>query len=86
MAKVKTLDLTRVNINLPTSTVERVKEYAKELGLPVTQAYTVLINEALNQKDSIDMLPRIFELAKNFENIPIDKLPNLDDFKDDNKS
>lgn len=84
MAKVKTLDLTRVNINLPTATVERVKEYARELGLPITQAYTILINNALNQKDTIDMLPRIFELAKEFKDKPID-LPNLDDLKADNK-
>ena len=42
------VNVSRVNMNLPTKIVEEVKEYAEELGLPVTQAYTMLLNLHVN--------------------------------------
>ena len=59
MAKVNNVQLTRVNMNLPSKLVERIKEYASSLGLPLTQAYTVLLNQALEQKDVIAQLPDV---------------------------
>lgn len=59
MAKISNVQLTRVNMNLPSKLVQRVKEYAESLGLPLTQAYTVLINQALEQKDVIAQLPDV---------------------------
>ena len=59
MAKVNNVQLTRVNMNLPSKLVERIKEYAASLGLPLTQAYTVLLNQALEQKDVIAQLPDV---------------------------
>lgn len=53
------VNVSRVNMNLPTKIVEEVKEYAEELGLPVTQAYTMLLNQALEQKDLIKNMPKI---------------------------
>ena len=53
------VNVSRVNMNLPTKIVEEVKEYAEELGLPVTQAYTLLLNQALEQKDLIKNMPKI---------------------------
>lgn len=47
----RNVELIRVNMNLPKKIVEQVKKYADELGLPVTQAYIVLLNRALEQKD-----------------------------------
>ena len=51
MAQIEKRDITRVNMNLPTQMVTKVKEYADSLGLPVTQAYTVLINKALDYEE-----------------------------------
>lgn len=61
MAQIEKRDITRVNMNLPTQIVIRVKEYAEELGLPITQAYTVLINMALQQKDVISYMPALLK-------------------------
>jgi len=61
MAQLEKRDITRVNMNLPTQMVNKVKEYAEELGLPITQAYTVLINMALEQKDVIKLMPRLMK-------------------------
>lgn len=59
--------LQRVNINLPTSLVEKVKEYANQLGVNTTSAYIFLLNQALNQKDSIAGLSILAELSKKIE-------------------
>lgn len=61
MAQLEKRDITRVNMNLPTQMVTKVKEYADSLGLPVTQAYTVLINMALEQKDMIKVMPELLK-------------------------
>ncbi len=61
MAQLEKRDITRVNMNLPTQMVTKVKEYADSLGLPVTQAYTVLINMALEQKDIINLMPELLK-------------------------
>lgn len=59
MAKKENTELVRVNINLPTKLVKKVREYAEEQGLPYTQAYTVLLNQAIEQKDVIRQLPDV---------------------------
>lgn len=59
MPNLEKRDITRVNMNLPTKIVEQVKAYADELGLPVTQAYTMLLNQALEQKDMMKNMPQI---------------------------
>lgn len=61
MAQLEKRDITRVNMNLPTQMVTKVKEYADSLGLPVTQSYTVLINMALEQKDMIKLMPELLK-------------------------
>lgn len=61
MAQLEKRDITRVNMNLPTQMVTKVKEYADSLGLPITQAYIVLINMALEQKDMIKAMPELLK-------------------------
>lgn len=56
------IELKRVNINLPINLVERVKDYADSLGLNTTSAYIVLLNQALDQKQSLNSLPAILEM------------------------
>ena len=63
MAQIEKRDITRVSINLPTPMVKKVKEYALELGLPITQSYTVLINMGLEQKQLYNSLPELIKSA-----------------------
>ena len=68
----RNVDLTRVNINLPSEVVSRVKEYADCLGLPITQTYVVLINFGLEQKELIKNLPKFLNLITEFnENVEL---------------
>lgn len=73
MANINKTELTRVNMNLPTKIVMQVKEYSEELGLPTTQGYIMLLNQALEQKDMLKNMPSMLELIKdmnkNIENI-----------------
>lgn len=69
VAQLEKRDITRVNMNLPTQMVCKVKEYADSLGLPVTQAYTVLINMALEQKDVFKMMPDIIKSVSDLKEI-----------------
>lgn len=61
MAILEKRELTRVNMNLPTEIVNSVKVFANDLGLPITQAYTVLLNQALEQKSFYDSLPEMIK-------------------------
>lgn len=72
MAKAN-VELTRVNINLPTSVVNRVKEYADKMGINSTSAYIVLLNQALEQKAVVDNLPVLLTLYDKLKSID----PNL---------
>lgn len=68
MAKTKSkIELTRVNINLPTSLVEEIKEYADSIGINTTSAYIVLLNQALEYKTVMSNFPTIMEAYKKFE-------------------
>lgn len=68
----RNVDLTRVNINLPSEVVSRVKEYADYLGLPITQTYVVLINFGLEQKEFMKNLPSFLKLMSDInENVEL---------------
>lgn len=58
------LELKRVNMNLPSDLVNKVVSYANKMGLNTTSAYIVLLNQVLDQKDTIDNLPIMLELFK----------------------
>lgn len=78
MAQNEKRDITRVNMNLPTKIVLQVKEYAKELGLPITQAYTVLLNQSLEQKDMLKNMPQILNSMANLKDIANELKSNSD--------
>lgn len=77
MAKQKNTELKRVNINLPLSTIEKVKDYADSLGINVTSAYIVLLNQALEQKDIMANLPLMFNMVNELKTLGNIK-PQLD--------
>ena len=62
MNEIKKNDLVRVNINIPVNVLERVKAYANEIGIPVTQAYIVLINSGLEQRELVSKMPKLLEM------------------------
>lgn len=64
-SKKNKVDLKRVNINLPTSLIQRVTEYGIENGLNTTSAYIVLLNQALDQKETIKNLPIMMNFMQN---------------------
>jgi hypothetical protein len=78
MAHLEKRDITRVNLNLPTRIVIQIREYANELGLPITQAYTVLLNQALEQKDMLKNMPQILNSVTDLNNLA-SKLTSLSD-------
>lgn len=45
--KIKKIDLKRVNINLPTILIEKVKKYSIYYGISVTSAYSYLLSKGL---------------------------------------
>lgn len=65
----KEIELTRVNVNLPTNLVEKVKKYAVEMGLTTTSAYITLLNNGLDQKNTIDFLSQLISKVQNEENL-----------------
>lgn len=62
-------ELVRVNINLPKKIIERVREYADSLGIPMTQAYIVLIDMALQYKDMVMAMPALLQVVQDLKTI-----------------
>lgn len=62
MAMIKReVELVRVNFNLPITLVEKIKEYANDLGISLTSAYTVLLNTAIEQRDLMSQMPSLIQ-------------------------
>ena len=59
MANVSNVKLQQVSINLPVKLINRVKNYARANGLPFTQAYIILLNNALKEQTMLDTLPSL---------------------------
>lgn len=74
----KKIELKRVNMNLPSSLVQRVDEYALSLGVNSTTAYIVLLNQALDQKDTLNNLPALMQMFNEFKDVQT-KNDNLED-------
>ena len=56
------VELVRVNFNLPITLVEKIKEYANDLGISLTSAYTVLLNTAIEQRDLMSQMPSLIQI------------------------
>lgn len=69
MANKKNIELKRVNLNLPIHLIERVNEYANNLGINNTSAYIVLLNQALDQKDTMSQMPTIISMFNEMKQI-----------------
>ena len=76
MAKIQNKNLERISINIPSSIVSRVKEYADKMGINYTSAYIILLNQALDQKDMLNNLPLMYNMFNDAM-----KLTNNDNIK-----
>ena len=63
----KKIELKRVNVNLPSNLVQRVEDYALSLGVNTTNAYIILLNQALDYKDTLNNLPALLELISEYK-------------------
>ena len=52
-------DFKRVNINVPVELYDRVRNYAEDIGVNITSAYIILLNQALDNKDMLNQMPLI---------------------------
>lgn len=52
-------DFKRVNINVPVELYDRVRNYAEDIGINITSAYIILLNQALDNKDMLNQMPLI---------------------------
>lgn len=68
MAKTKSkIEFKRMNINIPNRLNERIKDYADNMGINVTSAIIVLLNQALDQKDTITYMPELTKMYDDFK-------------------
>ena len=72
MANKKNIELKRVNINLPVHIVERVKEYADNLGINTTSAYIILLNQALDQKEMMTQMPIMISMFNEMKKMQLE--------------
>lgn len=63
----KKIELKRVNFNLPANLVQRVEDYALSLGVNTTNAYIILLNQALDYKDTLNNLPALLDLISEYK-------------------
>ena len=55
-------ETTRVNYNLPSKLVEKLKAYSEELGMPVTQTIVLLLTQSLESKTMLHELPKVTKM------------------------
>ena len=51
MNKKSSIESVRINMNLPVVLVNKVKEYANNLGINYTSTYIILINKGLKESE-----------------------------------
>lgn len=61
-------ETTRVNYNLPSKLVEKLKAYSEELGMPVTQTIVLLLTQSLESKTMLHELPKVTNMYEDFKN------------------
>lgn len=85
MPKLNDLQVKRVNINLPIKLIERVQEYSRNMGIPYTQGYTILLNQALQQQDNLKTLTNFTDAVKLVSNMNEEERNKLSDIVNSNE-
>lgn len=61
---MKEKDITRVTVNLNTSLVNEVDEYAEKMNINRTSAVAVLLSQAVNAQNAMNDLSKLVKLAE----------------------
>lgn len=72
-------ELLRVNLNLPASVVEKVRDYADSVGINYTSAYIVLLNRGLEHIKAMDNLPVLTSLLNDMIKMQSANLKQIED-------
>jgi len=67
MALPQRYETTRVNMNLPSKLVEKLKAYSEQIGMPMTQTVTLLLNQGLESKVVLEELPKITTMYHDYK-------------------
>lgn len=67
MALPQRYETTRVNYNLPSKLVEKLKAYSEELGMPVTQTVVLLLTQCLESKAMLHELPKVTKMYDDYK-------------------
>ena len=72
-------ELLRVNLNLPASVVEKVRDYADSVGINYTSAYMVLLKRGLEHIKAMDNVPVLTSLLSEAIKIQSANLKQIED-------
>lgn len=82
MAKtVGDVEFKRVSVNLPVSIYEKIKDYGIGLGLNFTSSLIVILNQALEQRESMSALPLLSSMLDDMKNGNYSDIEKLDKTK-----
>lgn len=62
MVKNQSIELRRANFNIPCDLYDKIYEYSQEMGINMTNAYIVLLNEALQYREILKQLPLLTDI------------------------
>ena len=61
------MKLTRLNMNIPVKLLDRIDEYADKVSLNRTSAVIMLLNNGLEQKDTVEILDKLLKVVEEQE-------------------
>lgn len=61
------IEMKRINMNIPLALYEKVSDYADNLGINVTSAFIVLLNQSLNNNSMIELMPVMFSVINDIK-------------------
>lgn len=67
MRPITQYETTRVNFNLPSKLVEKLKAYSEEIGMPMTHTVTLLLNQSLESKVMLRELPKVTKIYDDYK-------------------
>lgn len=60
-------ETTRVNYNLPSKLVERVKQYSRDMGVPITYGVVLLLNKGLENASILNEIPKLNKFIEEYK-------------------
>ncbi len=70
----KQTNVTRISMNMPTEMLEKIEDIGALKGLNRTQTILMALSQFIDQKESLDYLPKIIEYIKKEQETELKKL------------